>query len=208
MEPTNEEILSCSDKEIIKKELERKYPGAMDRVRELISLIGEDPDREGLVETPFRVVKSWLELYGGYDTSVKLDTFFQEGIEGSTDEIIMCKNIKFYSMCEHHMIPFHGVCHIGYLPNNKVIGLSKLARLVNLYSRRLQIQEKLCSQIADKLVKLLEPQGVGVIIEAQHLCMLARGVKNHTSSMITSAMRGKFKNQSQTRSEFLTLIKN
>jgi GTP cyclohydrolase I len=208
MNPTNEEILSCSDKEIIKKELEGKYPGAIDCVKKLLGLIGDNPEREGLKDTPFRVVKSWLEIYSGYsDDERKLNTFFEEDIGVQTDEIVMCKNISFYSVCEHHMLPFHGVCHIGYLPDRRVIGLSKLVRLVDMYSRRLQIQEKLCSQIANKLVELLKPQGVGVIIEAQHLCMTSRGVKNATSTMMTSAMRGKFKNQPQTRNEFLSLIK-
>jgi len=205
---TNKEILACTNKETLKIELEKKYPGAIELVRQQLKLIGEKPDREGLIDTPYRVVKSWLEIYEGYtmDDSV-LGTFFEEDLGKQTDEIIMCKNIKFYSTCEHHMIPFHGVVHIGYLPNNKVIGLSKLARLVEMYARRLQIQEKMCSQIADKLMEILKPQGVGVIIEAQHLCMAARGVRNQTSSMVTSAMRGKFKDQAQTRNEFLTLIK-
>jgi len=208
-EMSNNEILSCSDKLIIKRELERKYPGAMDAVEKLLSLIGENPDREGLRDTPFRVVKSWLEIYSGYDEdSGKLNTFFEENIGVQPDEIVMCKNITFYSVCEHHMLPFHGVCHIGYLPSKRVIGLSKLVRLVELYSRRLQIQEKLCAQIADKLVDLLQPQGVGVVMQAQHFCMSSRGVKNYTAKMITSAMRGKFRTQSQTRSEFLSLIKD
>lgn len=204
----NEEILSCSDKSIVKAELEKKYPGAIDAVTKLLGLIGDDPGREGLKETPFRVVKSWLEIYSGYsEDESKLNTFFEDNIGVQTDEIVACKNITFYSVCEHHMLPFHGTCHIGYLPGTKVIGVSKLVRLVNLYARRLQIQEKLCSQIADKLVEILEPQGVGVIIEAQHLCMTSRGVKNPTSVMVTSAMRGKFKDQPQTRNEFLSLIK-
>ena len=201
------EILSCDDKEIVKKELERKYPGAIKHVREILKLIGDNPDREGLKDTPYRVVKSWLEIYSGYEEDEKkLNTFFEENI-GSTDEIVICKDITFYSTCEHHMITFNGVVHIGYLPGKRVIGVSKLVRLVEMFARRLQIQEKLCSQIADKLMEILEPQGVGVIIEAQHLCMTARGVKNPTSKMITSAMRGKFKNQPQTRSEFLSLIR-
>jgi GTP cyclohydrolase I len=208
MNPTNNEILSCTDKEILKKELELKYPGAIECVKKLLGLIGDDPEREGLKDTPYRVVKSWLEVYGGYNEDHnKLNTFFEDGLGDQTDEIVMCNNISFFSTCEHHMLPFHGLCHIGYLPGKKVIGVSKLVRLVEVYSRRLQIQEKLCSQIADKLVEILQPQGVGVIIEAQHLCMTSRGVKNYTAQMVTSAMRGKFKNQSQTRNEFLTLIK-
>jgi GTP cyclohydrolase I len=208
MKPTAKEILSCNDKEIVLKELELKYPGAIDHVREILRLIGDDPNREGLQDTPFRVVKSWLEIYSGYDESdSKLNTFFEEGLGDQTDEIVMCKNISFYSVCEHHMLPFSGICHIGYLPNKRVIGVSKLVRLVEVYSRRLQIQEKLCSQIADKLIEILNPQGVGVIMTAQHLCMTSRGVKNYTAEMVTSAMRGKFKDQAQTRNEFLSLIK-
>jgi GTP cyclohydrolase I len=208
MNPTTKEILSCDDKELVKKELELKYPGAIDCVKKLLGLIGDDPEREGLKDTPYRVVKSWLEIYSGYsEDDRKLNTFFEEGLGDQTDEIVMCKNISFYSVCEHHMLPFIGTCHIGYLPNKKVIGVSKLVRLVEVYSRRLQIQEKLCSQIADKLMEILEPQGAGVVMTAQHLCMTSRGVKNYTAEMVTSAMRGKFRNQSQTRSEFLSLIK-
>jgi len=206
---TCKEILSCSNKEIIKKELELKYPGAVDLVKKLLDLLGDNPNREGLKETPYRVVKSWLELYSGYSEDDKhLNTFFEEGIGDQTDEIVICKNISFYSTCEHHLLPFHGICHIGYLPDKRVIGVSKLVRLVEHYSRRLQIQEKLGSQIADKLVEILQPQGVGVVMTAQHFCMTARGVKNYTAEMTTSAMRLKFKSQPQTRSEFLTLIKN
>lgn len=205
---TGEEIMACHDKEIIRKELELKYPGAIDHVKAILGLIGDNPEREGLKDTPFRVVKSWLELYSGYSADEsKLNTFFEEGIETQTDEIVICKDISFYSMCEHHTLPFHGMVHVGYLPSKKVIGVSKLVRLVEVFSRRLQIQEKLCGQIADKLVEILQPQGVGVIIEAQHMCMTSRGVRNNTAKMTTSAMRGKFKDQFQTRNEFLTLIK-
>ena len=202
-------ILELSRSEI-EVELEKKYPGAMDAVRTTLKAIGEDPDREGLKETPYRVVKSFLELYGGYEENPKdvLSTFFSDGIGDQTDEIVMCKDITYYSACEHHMIPFFGTVHIGYLPNKRVIGLSKLARLVDCFSRRLQIQEKMCSSIADALEQYLEPQGVGVIVTGKHLCMCARGAKQDKSEMITSAMRGKFKSQPQTRSEFLQLIKS
>jgi GTP cyclohydrolase I len=209
MEPTNKEILSVADRTILEKVLEKKFPGAMDLVRKQLELIGEDPTREGLVDTPYRVVKSWLETFEGYQLDDKvLGTFFEDDLGDQTDEIVMCRGIQFYSMCEHHMMPFYGIVNIGYLPGTRVIGLSKLARLVDMYARRLQIQEKMCSQIADKLVEVLSPQGVGVIIEAKHHCMCARGVKNQTSEMITSAMRGKFRVQPQTRNEFLSLIRN
>lgn len=206
---TNKEILGLEDKDKIIQALNVKYPGSFDDIKHIINLIGDDTTREGLQDTPYRVVKSWLELYGGYEQDPKqiLSTSFEDDIGDLTDEIVMCRNIQYYSTCEHHMIPFNGVCHIGYLPNKKVVGLSKLARLVDCFSRRLQIQEKLTSQIADTLMDELKPQGVGVIMTGIHFCMRARGVKNQTSEMITSAMRGKFKTQPQTRSEFLTLIK-
>lgn len=194
-------------KDLTKEALEIIYPGAMHHVREILRIIGDDPDREGLEDTPYRVVKSWLEIYGGYKTKQILNTAFAEDIGDKDDsQIVMCKDIKFYSTCEHHMIPFHGTCHIGYLPGKKVIGVSKLVRIVDFYAKRLQIQEKLCSQIADAICEIIEPEGVGVVIQAQHLCMAARGVRNPTSNMITSQMRGKFRDQIQTRTEFLNLI--
>lgn len=194
-------------KELTKEALEKIYPGAMDHIREVLRIIGDDPDREGLKETPYRVVKSWLEIYGGYKSKPVLNTAFAEDIGSQDDsQIVMCKDIKFFSTCEHHMIPFHGTCHIGYLPGKKVIGVSKLVRIVDYYAKRLQIQEKLCSQIADAVQQIIEPEGVGVVIQAQHLCMAARGVRNPTSNMITSQMRGKFRTQVQTRTEFLNLI--
>lgn len=195
-------------KEDVKNALEQIYPGAMNHIKEIIKIIGDDPEREGLKDTPYRVVKSWLEIYGGYKVkNQQLDTSFEDNI-GDVDEsqIVMCKDIDFYSTCEHHMIPFHGYCHIGYLPNKRVIGVSKLVRIVEYFSKRLQIQEKLCSQIADYIENILKPQGVGVIITAEHLCMKARGVRNATSKMVTSQMRGKFRDQIQTRTEFLNLI--
>ena len=206
---TNQQILALPDKDDVIHELEKRYPGAMDHVKGLLNVLEEESDREGLQDTPYRVVKSFLEFYGGYEQTPKniLSTSFEDDVGDITDEIVICKDISFHSTCEHHMVPFIGKCHIGYLPNKKVIGLSKLARLTECFARRLQIQEKLCSQIADALGEHLDAQGVGVIIEAQHLCMCGRGAKNHSSVMVTSAMRGKFKDQIQTRNEFLTLIK-
>jgi GTP cyclohydrolase I len=206
---TNKEILACTNKETLKIELEKKYPGAIELVRQQLKLIGENPDREGLIDTPYRVVKSWLEIYEGYTLDPKkiLGTVFEDDIGDQTDEIVMCNNIEFQSVCEHHLLPFTGLVHIGYLPDKKVVGVSKMVRLVEVFARRAQIQEKLCSQIADLLMNELQPLGVGVIIEAKHQCMSSRGVKNHSSSMVTSAMRGRFKTQQQTRSEFLSLIK-
>lgn len=202
-------LLAGASKEEVKAALEEIYPGAMQKVKELIAIIGDDPEREGLVDTPYRVVKSWLEVYGGYKITPNLNTVFAEDIGDVDDsQIVICKDIKFYSTCEHHMIPFHGTCHIGYLPGKKVIGVSKLVRIVEYFARRLQIQEKLCSQIATFIEQLIEPQGVGVVMEAQHLCMAARGVKNQSSRMVTSQMRGKFRTQRETRQEFLNLIKS
>ena len=182
-------MLRGATKEEVKKAIEDIYPGAMEKVRDLIRIIGDDPDREGLIDTPYRVVKSWLEIYGGYKTTPSLSTAFAEDIGDVDDsQIVICKDIKFYSTCEHHMIPFHGICHIGYLPNKKVIGVSKLVRIVEHFARRLQIQEKLCSQIADFIEETI-------------------GVKNQSSRMTTSQMRGKFRTQVSTRTEFLNLIK-
>lgn len=192
-----------------KVEIEESFPGGMDAVKSIIGLIGDNPEREGLLDTPYRVAKSWSELFAGYRQSPShiLSTVFEDGMHEMTDEIVICKNIPFTSMCEHHMLPFSGIAHIGYLPNNKVVGISKLARLVDCFARRLQIQEKMTCDIANAIETHLEPQGVAVIIEAQHLCMQCRGVKKTGTSMVTSAMRGKFKTQAVTRSEFLTLIK-
>ena len=185
------------------------FPNAQNYISQILDMIGDDSKREGLKDTPYRVVKSWLELFKGYneDPEKILKTTFADNME-KVDEIVICKDITFSSMCEHHMLPFHGVCHIGYLPDKKVVGLSKLARLVECFSKRLQIQEHLTNQIAESLVAYLKPQGVGVIINAKHLCMSHRGVKNPTSNMVTSSMKGKFKEQIQTRNEFLQLINN
>ncbi len=205
-----EDILSLAnpDKAAKMLSLESKYPGAMQSVTNILKSLGEDVTRQGIIDTPYRVVKSFLEFYGGYDMDDKeiLSTSFQEE-NISYDEMVICKDISFFSTCEHHMVPFHGKCHIGYLPYAGVVGLSKLARLTECFSRRLQIQERLCNQIANSIEKHLNAVGVGVIIEAQHLCMCARGARNHSSVMVTSALRGKFKTQIETRNEFLNLIK-
>lgn len=164
--------------------------------------------REGLRDTPKRVVKSWMEIYGGYALDPKKilqTTFKQEGYE--YDEMVLLKDVELYSTCEHHMLPFYGRAHVAYIPNaNRVVGLSKLARLVDCFARRLQIQEKLTNQIADALVECLDPQGVAVVIEARHHCMCARGVGKQNSSMTTSALRGVFKEKNEVRQEFLRLI--
>ncbi len=173
-------------------------------IKELLKEIGENPEREGLSETPRRVAKSFEKLFGGYqkDPDQTLTQFDGEDY----DEMIICKNIDFYSNCEHHMQPFFGRVSIGYIPDKKIIGLSKLPRIVEIYSRRLQNQERLTMQIADCLNKLLKPKGVGVVIEARHLCMMSRGVEKQNATMTTSSCTGLFKHNSKTRSEFLRLI--
>ena len=196
-------------KDEIKIELEKKYPGAIEHVRALLDVLEpETGGREGLVDTPYRVVKSFLELYKGYDETPKdiLSTCFTDGVKDKANGMVLCDHITFYSTCEHHMIPFSGVCHIGYIPSGKVVGLSKLVRLVHTYARRLQIQENLCSQIAEAIMEYLEPSGCGVVMVAKHLCTSARGVQNHTNHMSTSEMRGSFLDEPATRAEFLQLI--
>lgn len=175
-------------------------------VRQFLELIGENPDREGLLDTPKRVVKSWLELYRGYkeDPAQILSTVFEDG---SCEEMVILKDIEFTSMCEHHVLPFKGKAHVAYLPNGKVVGLSKLARLVDCFSKRLQIQEKMTQQIAKEIDKHLNPNGVAVVVEAHHQCMSCRGVGKQNSTMITSSMVGAFRKDAIVRQEFLSLIK-
>lgn len=173
-------------------------------IRELIKEIGEDPDREGLSGTPQRVARSFDKLFGGYSGDGEdLVTAF----EGEDyDEMIICKNIDFYSTCEHHMLAFFGKAHIGYLPHKKIIGISKLPRIVEMFARRLQNQERLTMQIAKTINHLLKPKGVGVVIEAQHLCMMARGVEKQNTIMTTSSFTDALRTSEKTRSEFLRLI--
>ena len=172
-------------------------------ITNIIRYIGDNPNREGLIETPNRVIKSWGKLYSGYwkDPADILKTF----TEGACDEMVALTNIEFYSTCEHHMLPFFGKIHVAYIPKKRVVGVSKLARLVEIYARRLQIQERLVSQIADDLVHLLKARGAMVVAEAQHFCMTARGVEKQQSVMITSAVRGLFKEQN-VKNEFMQLI--
>jgi GTP cyclohydrolase I len=167
--------------------------------------IGEDISREGLVDTPDRVARMYSEICSGYskDTSSILKKTFTE----KHDEMIIVKDINYYSLCEHHMVPFFGRVHVGYIPKGQVLGLSKIARLVEIFARRLQLQERLTDQIADEIMKIVQPLGVMVVVEGQHLCMVMRGVKKINSSTTTSAVRGQFKqNKDQCRDEFLALI--
>ena len=179
---------------------------AKEAVKTLIKWAGDDPTREGLLETPNRVAKSYQDFFSGYDEYPReiLSKKFRE-VEGY-DEMIVLKDIRLESHCEHHMVPFIGKAHVGYLPNNKIVGLSKLARVVELFSKRLQIQEKLTAQIANTIDEILKPKGVGVIIEASHLCIATRGVRKETSRMVTSRMLGLFRDNSDTRREFMDII--
>jgi len=173
-------------------------------IEELLILIGEDAGREGLKETPRRVAKSYEKLFEGYlkDPKKLITVFNNEGY----NEMIIAKNIDFYSLCEHHLLPFYGKAHVGYIPDDKIIGLSKLPRIVELYSRRLQNQERLTKQVADTLNELLRPRGVGIVIEAEHLCMKMRGVEKQNCTVSTSAFTGLFIQDQRTRSEFLGLV--
>jgi GTP cyclohydrolase I len=174
-------------------------------MREIIRLVGEDPDREGLRKTPERFEKALKFLTSGYHQNV------DHILNGATfsvtyDEMVVVKDIEFFSLCEHHVLPFFGKAHVAYLPSNKVLGLSKIARLVNMFARRLQIQERMTCQIAKAIEEKIAPQGVGVIIEARHLCMQMRGVEKQHGSAVTSAMLGAFRHNKQTRDEFLSLV--
>jgi GTP cyclohydrolase IA len=176
-----------------------------DLVRRMITLIGEDPNREGLRRTPERFEKALRYLTSGYRTDP--DKLLNGAMFSVCyDQMVVVKDIEVYSLCEHHLLPFFGKCHVAYIPSKKVVGLSKIARLVNMYARRLQIQERLTSQIAKAIQERLSPEGVGVIIEARHLCMVMRGVEKQNSSAMTSAMLGVFRENKQTRDEFLSLI--
>jgi GTP cyclohydrolase IA len=175
-------------------------------VREIIKLIGEDPNREGLRKTPERYEKALKFLTSGYLQNAE-NILNGATFSVSYDEMVVVKDIEFFSLCEHHLLPFFGKCHVAYLPNKRVIGLSKVARLVNMFARRLQIQERLTSQIAAAIQDKISPEGVGVIIEARHLCMQMRGVEKQHGQAVTSAMLGGFRHNKQTRDEFLSLVR-
>lgn len=180
-------------------------PGiAEDHVREILNMIGDDASREGLLETPLRVVKSWAEIYSGYgkDARAVLKTFS----DGSCDEMVVLKEIEFYSVCEHHMQPFFGSAAIAYIPDGKVVGVSKLVRLLEIFSRRLQIQERLTEQVTEALMTYLKPKGAACVIEAKHFCMVCRGVHKQNSTMVTSSLKGEFL-QPEVRQEFLAFIR-
>jgi GTP cyclohydrolase IA len=185
---------------------EQRTQQLQDAIEQLLVLFGEDPSREGLTKTPERVAKMFSFLTKGYSQDV------DEVLNGALfqikyDEMVIIKDIDFFSLCEHHLVPFFGKCHIAYLPDKVVIGLSKLPRIVEVFSRRLQVQERLTQQIADTIQEKIKPQGVAVVMEAQHLCMMMRGVEKQNATAITSAMLGGFRTRRETRQEFLDLIK-
>lgn len=174
-------------------------------VKTILKEIGEDPEREGLIRTPNRVAKAYKFLTKGY--SEDIETLLNNAIFNEHyDEMVIVKDIDFYSLCEHHLLPFFGKCHIAYIPNGKIVGLSKLPRMVEMFSRRLQVQERMTREIGDMINKVLEPKGVAVVTEASHLCMMMRGVEKQNSVATASAMLGRFKSDEKTRTEFLKLI--
>jgi GTP cyclohydrolase IA len=178
-----------------------------DLMRKVIALVGEDTEREGLRKTPERFEKALKFLTSGYNQN--LDNVLNGAtFSVSYDEMVVVKDIEFFSLCEHHLLPFFGKAHVAYLPSKRVLGLSKIARLVNMYARRLQIQERMTSQIAEAISEKISPEGVGVIIEARHLCMQMRGVEKQHGQAVTSAMLGSFRDNKQTRDEFLSLVRN
>ena len=176
-------------------------------VRIILQSIGEDPDRQGLEKTPYRVAKMYKEVTRGYNESPE-NLINQAHFDVKYDEMVVVTNIDFYSLCEHHMLPFFGVAHVGYIPKGKVVGLSKIPRIVDMFARRLQVQENMTQQIADVLNKHLQPDGVGVVIEGYHMCMMMRGVQKQKAKMITSSLIGSFKEDPKTRTEFLELIRS
>jgi GTP cyclohydrolase I len=176
-----------------------------DLVKDLLILIGEDPDREGLIRTPARVEEAYKFLTRGYGADLNdilNDAIFNE----ECNEMVLVQNIEFYSLCEHHMLPFYGKCHVAYLPKGKIIGLSKIPRLVEMFARRLQVQERMTTQIATTLQEILDPHGVAVILQGKHLCMMMRGVEKQNSFVTSSAMYGSFKSERATRMELLNLL--
>jgi GTP cyclohydrolase IA len=178
-----------------------------DLVREMIVRLGEDPAREGLMRTPNRVHRAFEHLTKGYKEDP--EAMLRKALFTVTyDEMVIVKDVEMFSLCEHHILPFFGKVHVAYIPNGKVIGLSKIPRLIEIFSRRLQIQERLTTQIAETIQKAIEPQGVGVVIEARHLCMMMRGVEKQHSAAVTSSMLGCFRDEQETRTEFLSLIRN
>jgi len=174
-------------------------------VHDLVTELGEDPKRDGLIRTPHRVAKAMRHLTSGY--SMNIDKLLNGAMFDVTyDEMVIVKDIELFSLCEHHMLPFYGKAHVAYLPTTKIVGLSKIPRIVDMFARRLQVQERLTQQIAETLMEKIKPQGVGVVIEARHLCMMMRGVEKQNSVAVTSSMLGVFRSCKETRDEFLSLV--
>jgi len=198
-------ILTCSEKSVRETSLQDASLEGL--VREILIRVGEDPNREGLTATPRRFAKALSYLTRGYQQDPKR-VLNNALYSVQYDEMVIVRDIDLFSLCEHHLLPFFGKCHVAYLPNQKVIGLSKIARLVEMFARRLQIQERLTCQIAETINEAINPVGVGVVIEAQHLCMVMRGVEKQNSTAMTSSMLGAFRDEEQTRLEFLELLRN
>jgi GTP cyclohydrolase I len=196
---THEDCAALSD---LRADVADRYA---ELVRQQLALLGEDPDREGLLRTPTRVAEAMRWLTRGYETCVG-DVVNEAVFEESHESMILVRDIEIYSMCEHHMLPFFGRAHVAYIPNGKIIGLSKVPRIVDIFARRLQVQERLTDQVADAIMRALQPHGVGVVIEAYHLCMMMRGVEKQNSKTVTSAVRGLFREDFKTRDEFLRLV--
>ena len=186
----------------------RDETSAEQAVRTLLKHMGEDPEREGLVRTPHRVVQALEYMTRGYHQDPKIAINGALFTEEDYQEIILCRELDFYSLCEHHLLPFNGKAHVGYLPHRKIVGLSKIARMVEIFARRLQVQERLTTQIARTIMDEIEPLGVAVVLEAEHLCMRMRGVEKQNSYVTTSAMLGVFRTHQETRHEFMTLLRN
>jgi GTP cyclohydrolase I len=174
-------------------------------VAEILSAIGDDPKRAGLTATPARIARMYRELFDGLHLDPR--QFLRDGLDEAHDEMVIVRDIPFYSMCEHHLLPFYGVAHVGYIPSGHVVGISKLARVVDAFARRPQVQERLTTQVAECIQDCLQPEGVAVLIEAEHLCITMRGIKKPGSRVITSAVRGSFRRRAVTRSEFLALVR-
>jgi len=196
------DILEQNPAEINKKIAQSQ--NFMNAVRELIELCGDDPDRDGLEETPYRVLKAFLEYTEGYREDPK--AHLMKTFDVDHQELVLVRDIEFHSMCEHHFAPFFGVAHVGYIPNEKITGLSKIARLVEGYAKRFQVQERMTTEIVEAIEEILEPKGIMVVIEAKHMCMCGRGIKKSNASTVTSSVRGIFADQPDARAEFLSLL--